>query len=335
MAKKKSDKSEVDMKSNPEAKTPESKTPESSAKHSVPMPDPKPKGKRSFSLMDKIRKKTQPKTKTSASKVSRPPLVLSEDSQDKFVEFAGIKVASEILTKRSENLYSQVVKDAWDSYIDLLWSCKHQPVNPEVKAKSDGVEATSIFSVSTGSSIKIEMPEMNEDESEEEALIRKLVSFGVSRMNATRLVENEVSVVPSINLNLSRLMSGKTEKGNLIHSSDVERDAGENLYCGLTGMSHDGEPISIKDRLKYFSSITEEGWEAVQKLIEDDTTCTPSLVFGGGFFDRVCDYAESKEELKSIMRLFRTTLSFRSVDVVADDNKEHLKNVVVDIINKH
>ena len=176
---------------------------------------------------------------------------------------------------------------------------------------------------------------MNEGESEEEALIRKLVSNGVSRMNATSLVENEVSVVPSINLNLSRLMSGKTEKGNLVHSSEVEREAGENLYCGLTGMSHEGEPISIKDRLKYFSSITEEGWEAVQKLIEDDTTCTPSLVFGGGFFDRVCDYADSKEELKAIMRLFRTTRSFRSVDVVADDTKAHLTNVVVDIIDKH
>jgi hypothetical protein len=295
-------------------------------KHSVPMPMSEAASDQSVLNMDDIinqfRGGVAPTTKKSSAK-DRPVIDLDDQTQRDFVDFAVAKVVLDDAKVNYEGKYDEVVSEIFDRWIDTLWETKTQPENPSIKAHVKGrLDATGLFTISTGSSIKIDMPEVLPGEAMEHAMIRGLVASGVSESNALRLVKQEMSFVPQWELNLTDMMRGVVKSGKLTPSTDVQKSAAGMLFLSIQGKGPDGKPLTPAGRLKMLEGINEVGWHALQSNLGDNTTYAPVLKDGDTFLDRVCGYADTREELGFILGRIKPVRSMRSVEFAVSDNAE-------------
>jgi hypothetical protein len=292
-----------------------------SEKHSIPTIEVEKKVAKK-SVIDRFRSKAMPASKKT-SKDERPTIDIDEDIQRSFIEYSAISEVCHMAEQREKSQGKQIVDDIYERYLDVLWQTKTQPQNPNIKAyEGDRLDATGLFTISTGSRIKVVMPAVNPDEPLEDALVRSLIDLGISKNNAERLVETEVSFVPDWSLNFTDLLRGESKSGKITPSTPVQQDTAERLFMAIQGEDCEGNSLSSKERLEMLKGISQDGWDALQRNVENQTTYSPSLVDGDGFLDRVCGYAETREELGCIMTVFKPVISLRSVKYAVSDSLE-------------
>lgn len=285
-------------------------------KHSVPMA-----GERRSSVADRLRKKAKPTTK-SVKDSDRAVIQIDPGTQQRFVEFARTKEIFDLVEAQKTQQQKGVSGEIYEKFVDTLWLSKSQPQNPAIKAKSGDTDAEGMFIVSAGSKIKISVPEPGEDEEFEEALVRGLVLAGVKQENAERLVSGEVSFMPEWKLNLTDMMRGEVKAGKIVPSTPTQMTAAEILLCVINGENLDGEALTPDSRSELLASITDDGWFAIQSNVEGNTKYVPMLVDGEGFLDRVCNYADSRDELRGILTCFAPTHYCSHVKFAVSDSAE-------------
>jgi hypothetical protein len=291
---------------------------ESSAKHSVPMG-----GERKSSVIDRLRKKVKPNTR-SVKDSDRAVIELDRETQARFISYACSKELFDLVEAQKSQQQKEVSSDIYDRFVDALWRTKSQPQNPSIKAvtSTGKVDAEGTFIVSGGSKIKVNMPETREDETPEEALIRGLVDVGVRLANAERLVTSEVSFVPQWSLSFTDMMRGEVKAGKIVPPTPTQMTAAEVLLCVINGEDLEGNELDAKSRSEMLKSITDDGWFAIKANVEGKTTYFPTLVDSADFLDRVCGYADSREELGAVLTVFNPVYYCSRVKFAVSDSVE-------------
>lgn len=266
---------------------------------------------------------SQPKTK----KEDRPTIDINEEIQRDFIEFSAIKEISKIASENEKSMNKNITNDIFESYLDVLWETKTQPQNPSIKCydENNKLDATGLFVISTGSRIKINMPDLIPGKTHEESLVQVLFELGIEKEKAKTLVSQEVSFVPEWKVNFTDLLVGKTNPSN-----PVQKNAGGKLFLALQGQDCEGNILSLQDRIEILSQIDEDGWFALRENLQNQTTYVPSMADGDGFLDRVCNYANSREELGAIMTVFKPVISLRSVAFAVSDSSSQHENRLLD-----
>jgi hypothetical protein len=301
---------------------------EPSVRHSIPAMGERTKGGPSSVIQRHKRKHTPSAAKVKDSE--RPVVEISESTQAKFVKFSCTKQVFDLVEETKKIQQKEVSSEIYEKFVDSLWISKCQPANPNIVAKMDGkIDATGQFIVSAGSKIKIEMPECEDDEEPEDALVRGLVNAGVSPHNAESLVSSEVSFVPNWSLGFTDLMRGEVREGKINAPTQTQSSAAEILFCAINGEDLDGNQIGDDKRLKLLGSISAEGWEALKSDIDKRTTYFPILVDSKDFLDRVCRYADSRDELRNILAVFSPTYYCQRVVFAPNDSEASKKSRMV------
>lgn len=279
--------------------------------------------RKSSKVIDRFKSKVKPNTKE-VKPADRPVVDIDEETQQKFISFAATKELCDIFESdkksQTEDIYSAIM----DRYKNSLWKSKSQPKNPAIKIlnKDGKVDAEGLFIVTVGSKIKINMPEVGEEDSPEDVMVNTLVDLGVSPNNAERLVSNEVSFVPQWSLNFTDMLHGVYSEGKLQPANDVQIAASEVLFQAINGVDEEGNTLTSKSRLEMLKNITEDGWSAIRSNVDSHTKYYPQLVDGTKFLDRVCNYANTFEELNAIMTMFVPVHFCRSVKFAVSDSRE-------------
>lgn len=300
-------------------------------KHSIPTPSPaEPPVLNMDDIINQFRGGIAPTVKKTSSK-DRPVIDLDDQTQKSFVDFAAAKVLLDDAKANHEEKYSEVVGEIFERWVDTLWSTKTQPENPSIQAYVKGrLEAKGLFTISTGGSLKIDMPEVMPGEAMEHAMVRGLTASGVSDAHAARLVKEEMSFVPQWEVNLTDMMRGTIRSGKLTPSNDTQKTAAGMLFLAIQGVGPDGKPLSTDGRLKLLESVSEAGWIALQSNLGAHTTYAPVLKDGDTFLDRVCNYADTREELGAVLGKIKPVKSMRSVEFAVSDSAQARHQRLVD-----
>lgn len=273
------------------------------ARHSVPTMGDRRGGP--SSVIERHRRKVKP-APSSVKDSERPVIDIPQSTQTKFIGFSRTKEIFDLVEEKKKQQQKEVSSEIWDRFVDALWTSKCQPANPNIEARSNGqIDATGQFIVSAGSKIKINMPpEIEEEEQPEDSLVRGLVAAGVSPSNAERLVSSEVSFVPNWSLNLTDLMRGEVREGKINAPTPTQSNAAEILFCAINGEDLDGNEISEEGRVQLLRGISDDGWLALKAAMDRKTVYVPILVDSKDFLDRVCRYADTRDELGGILTVF-------------------------------
>lgn len=314
----------------------ETKTETTGERHSIPTMGERKGGP--SSVINRHKRKLTP-TSTKVKDAERPVVKISEITQAKFVDFACTKSIFDLVEEKKKVQQKEVSSEIYEKYVDSLWTAKCQPMNPNIEALSgDKVDATGQFIVSAGSKIKIDMQETMEDEEPEDALVRSLVAAGVSPHNAESLVSSEVSFVPTWSLGFTDLMRGEVREGKLNAPTQAQSSAAEILFCAINGEDLDGNPVSDAERIRLLSGISSEGWTALKEDVDHRTTYSPILVDSKDFLDRVCRYADSRDELRGILTVFAPTYYCQRIAFAPNDTDTSKKSRMIseakEIVNK-
>lgn len=279
--------------------------------------------KKRSSVVDRYRGKVKPMT-PAVKPDARPVIDIDDETKEKFVEFAATKELFDIFEESKKEQTSDIYRAIFDKYKDALWKSKTQPKNPSIKVAnaSGSLEAEGQFIVQVGTKIKINMPSVGEDELPEDVLMTSLVDLGVKKSNAAKIIENEVSFVPQWSLNFTDMLHGVNVEGKLQQASDAQISASEILFQVINGHDEDGNNLDSKSRLDMLKKISEEGWVLMKQNIESHTKYYPQLVDGADFLDRVCSYAETREELDSILMVFCPVHFCQRVKFACSDTPE-------------
>lgn len=299
------------------SKTTKTKTETKAAvKHSIPMA-----GERRVSVADRLRKKTKPTTR-SPKDSERAVIQIDPGTQERFVAFACTKEIYDLADAQKGQQQKLVSGEIYEKFVDALWMSKSQPQNPAIRAKDGDTDAEGMFIVSGGSKIRISMPEAEEGEELEAALARELATAGVDETNAERLVSNEVSFMPEWKLNFTDMMRGEMRGGKITAPTPTQTTAAEILLCVINGEDLEGDPLTPESRAEMLQSISDDGWFAIQANVEAGTKYVPMLVDSEGFLDRVCNYASSRDELRSILTVFSPVYFCSHVKYAVSDSAE-------------
>lgn len=296
------------------------------AKHSIPMA-----GERKSSVIDRLRKKVKPNTR-SVKDSERAVIELDRETQAKFINYACSKELFDLVEAQKSQQQKEVSSEIYERFVDALWRSKSQPQNPAIKAETSAgrVDAEGTFIVSGGSKIKVNMPETREDESPEDALIRGLVDVGVSLSNAERIVTSEVSFVPQWSLNFTDMMRGEVKGGKITPPTPTQMTAAEILLCVINGEDIEGNELDAKKRSEMLKGITDDGWFAIKANVEGRTTYFPTLVDSADFLDRICEYADSRDELGAILTVFNPVYYCSRVKFAVSDSVEDKRERLVE-----
>jgi hypothetical protein len=307
------------------------KSEEVSEKHSIPAMGERRGPAKKSSLIDRHRRDLKVTTHKSVKDSERPVIDIPEDVQAKFVEFTCVKEVFDLVEEEKKIRQKDVSSDIYERFLDVLWTSKCQPVNPNIKAStpSGKLDATGQFIVSAGSRLKVNMPEPKEEEDPSDALVRGLVAAGVSPGNAERLVAEEVSLVPQWNLNFTDMIRGEIVEGKITNPTQTQTDAAETLFCAIHGEDREGNEIGDEERLELLAAISQSGWEALRTDIKKRTKYFPILSNSKDFLDRVCDYADTREELSSILSVFVPLYYPQRVVFAPSDTETAKKNRMV------
>jgi hypothetical protein len=290
-------------------------------KHSVPTA-----GERKMSVGDRLRKKVKPTTK-SVRDQDRAQIQLDKETQARFIKYACEKELFDLVDERKSQSQKQISEEIFEQYVEALWRSKSQPQNPSIKAENSlgKVDAEGLFIVSGGSKIKINMQEAMEDEEPEETLVRSLTQVGVRRPNAERIVNNEISFLPQWSLGFTDMIRGDVKAGKIVPPTPTQKTAAEILLCVLNGEDIDGNPLDSAGRAEMLEGINDDGWFALRANMEARTTYPPMLVDSSDFLDRICGYADTKEELRSILTVFTPVYYCSRVKFAVEDSLESKK----------
>lgn len=291
-------------------------------------------------VVDRFRKKETPATKAVKAD-TRPVIDIDDETKQKFVDFAAARELSNIFEEAEKEQTAELYGSIFERYKATLWRSKSQPQNPSIKVNNSkgSLEAEGQFMVQTGAKIKIKMPPVSEKELPEDVLFKALVDLGVKAENAQKLVDREVSFVPQWSLNFTDMLHGVVSEGKFAPATDAQKLASEVLFQVMQGQDEDGNDLTTKSRLDLLKKIPEEGWFLMRQNIENHTKYFPQLVDGKLFLDRVCNYADTIEELDAILTVFEpihycARVKFACSDTIDDKNDRLIAEAKAAICNK-
>ncbi len=304
---------------------PATKKSESTKEVSVPMAERKPRSK----LIGVFAGKMKPAPK-SIKKNERSVIDLPRETQEQFVRFAATKNLFDVFEGKKKEQTGLLYSSIFEKFVDQLWATKKQPQNPSIVVETNGkVDAKGQFIVQVGSKVKINMPPVEDDESPDEVMIAALENMGVKRENAESLIEKEISFVPQWSLNFTEMLHGTTVAGKFREASDAQVSASEALFSAIKGLNEDGESLDAKGRLALLKKFSVEDWQLLASNIDSHTSYYPQLLSGGDFLDRVCDYADFREELDAILTMFRPVHFCQRVKFAVDETDENRQKRLV------
>ena len=205
---------------------------------------------------------TKPKAK--AKKV-RPELKLTPEAAETFQKFAPAKELFDIFEEHKKAVGGDLNKMLFEAYLDLLWHNKSQPENPTINAG----DCTGMMVVQE--KFKLQIPD---DTNPKASMIEFLKNAGV--VKAEELME-EVDFTPQTTLRaFNELVSGHYEDKQFIEATAAEKALGTKILNLI------------------MTNLTAEEKAAV--LIR-----TPKTVVTKGFLNRVTTYANSREQLATIL----------------------------------
>jgi len=246
----------------------------------------------------------------------RPIVELDDELKEDFVQFVMLKTIEDRMGESKKEITDDVYSRIFEKYTQSLWKAKVQPKNPSVVVKNDSgqTEASGMFIVMVGSKIKINMPSLD-GKSPIEALVSGLISYGVDEENAANIVQEQVFFVPEFSLNFTEMINGRIVSGKLESSSDIEKTSATILFKSIFDNFEDKE-----QRLDFLSNITEEGWMSLKESVNSRIKYEPRLRDGANFFDNICKYASSYEELCGILKVFRPVYYCKSCQFAPKDS---------------
>lgn len=232
---------------------------------------------------------TKPVVQKSTKKV-RPTLDLTKEEREAFKDWATAKSLNDLTSTRELNLKEALKDDLLDHYIGVLWEQKAQPTNPALVAENKGqVDCEGIFIIQDR--YRINMPQVNADESPASVLLRTLVENGLSQDQAKTMIENEIDMQPQISLRSFRdLTEGSYVNKEWVPASDAEKEVGRKILAFVTG--REVTPLTAAER-------------ALVVLNE------PKTIVKKGFLERVCIYCSSKLQLANILKIIKPQESLK------------------------
>ena len=271
----------------------------------------------------------------SVKKNERPVIDLPRETQEQFVRFAATKNLFDIFEDRKKEQTGCLYSSIFEKFVDQLWISKKQPQNPSIVVETNNkVDAKGQFIVQVGSKVKINMPPVEDEQTPDMAMIDALEEMGVQRKNAEALIEREVSFVPQWSLNFTEILHGITVSGKFQDATDRQVAVGEALFSAIKGMSEDGDCLDAKERIALLRKFSVEDWQLISDNIDSHTSYVPQLLSGGDFLDRVCDYADFREELDAILTMFRPVHFCQRVKfAVSDTDENRQKRLIAEAIS--
>lgn len=206
----------------------------------------------------------------------RAELPLTDSIRELYSKFAPAKELLDHVTARVESIRAELDPEMFAQYVHVMWTNRNQPANMAVRIREGSkVESEGMYIVQSRYKVQIPDPSNPRD-----SLVKHLIALGVDAVKSNELVDNEADVAPQLTLRpFNELVNGHYEDKQFVESSDAEKAVGEKL-------------------LKLI----------VENLDEDERALvlqnTPKTVIADGFLQRVCNYANSEEQLKTILRVF-------------------------------
>lgn len=255
-----------------------SKTDKNTDNTAIPLavrPDPAPAKPTGASLLAGLASKAKTAPKKEAKK-ERPVLPLDSDVADIYAQFAPAKQLFDILDSRVEALKADLNPELFKAWVRIYWKNKSVPANPAIEVEVDGkLDCEGMYIVAER--MKVQIPN-NEDPAG--SVTELLVSSGLERADAERLVENEVDFTPQLSLRpFNELVSGHYESKQFVEASAAEQSVGQKLLEFVQ------------------NNLTPEEQELVLLNV-------PKTVVKKGFLTRAVSYVHSEEQLAKVFKVF-------------------------------
>ena len=250
------------------------------------------------SLLDGLGGTKKPKTSKTAS--THPRLALTEEARVKVREWVPLAIIAEIFKKRKEAVQEEMDEEITDQFYEIWWELRNYPDNPTLNTEDDNgrpdTEALFIFEE------RFRIEKLVSDDVNQE-MIDRLISVGLTKTNATRLVNDELIIAEDKFINFTALLQGRKVGKQWVNPTLIEQQAAKKAIALLRGISK--EPL------------TDAEMQAAITITDFQCTVKP------GFLERACTYCESLEQLKNMMKnVFRPVVSHRSAKFAISDASE-------------
>lgn len=222
-----------------------------------------------FSMLNDLMAKKQT-VPTSRKKNDRPEMPLSPSADAMFREWIEADVLSDHFGKYCENLNSLLKPELFSLWIAWMAQIGDRPANPQLKASKK---------VMTGGAEQ-EVPDLEGkfqvqasftiEATSADDLVKTLVSVGIPKEVADKLVVENIDVIPSIAINFSRLMYGKYVEKVWVPATPEEKIVAEKALGLLMGTPN-AEPLTDPEKMLLIDS-------------------TPNISVKPNFLERLCSY---------------------------------------------
>ena len=229
------------------------------------------------------------KVSAAKAKPSHPRLPLTPEAKEKVKTWIPAKILFDHFEKYKKNVEGEMDELVKDLFYRGWWDNKSFPDNPTLNIEDDNgrsdMEAMFVFQ----ERFRVQIPEGDDPN---QAMIDLLVSVGLNKANATRLVASELVIAEEKTINLTGLLQGRKVGKTWVNPSPIEQSAAEKLIALITGESTD--PLNEA--------------EIHALILSTDYKCTVKP----GFLERAVTYCENFDSLKSMVELvFHPVVSHR------------------------
>lgn len=102
------------------------------------------------------------------------------------------KVCADIIESYAKTHRELLQTQLRDFYAELMWEMKSQPENPDIKVRNEAGKVEFEMQFVMMNRYTVGVPEVGENQTPEEAMRESLIAKGMSPVNASKLVENEL-----------------------------------------------------------------------------------------------------------------------------------------------
>jgi len=215
-------------------------------------------------------------------KKERAELSLSGEGMQEARKFITAKLCAQRLEAYDKTHRPTFDDQCRDAYVEVLWARKSQPENPSIKIRNeDGVvEFEETFIIKN--MFTIQMPEVTQGQTAAIAFRDQLISHGMGKDRATKLVEQEL---------LFRVRRGIMP---IDYGKDSDKEISSAMAQALVEMyrwlrTPDAPPLWLSNEAKDLL------WEEISQPV----------TVRDGFLDRVTIYCQTIEELRLVLKDIR------------------------------
>jgi hypothetical protein len=227
------------------------------------------------------------------TKKERPVMELSPEGQDLYRRFAPAKQLLDVVTAEVEAVKGQLNLEMNESWTATLWNNKSLPSNPEIRIfdENNRLDCQGMYVVQER--FKLQIPD-NADPTG--SIVNLLVELGVDQTKAESLIDNEVDFTPQTSLRpFNELVNGHYEDRQFIESSATEKAVGQKLLeFVMNELDADEQALVLQN--------------------------TPKSVVKKGFLQRVTGYANNKDQLASILKVFVPVVQNKGAKFAVSDS---------------